>query len=412
MAVPGTSARRASARRPDEAPPGARAWRIGLLAGVTAGVGAAYLNRVVQRSARGGLVDWRLAEAQATARLRRDPGALDAAALREVQPAYAAAMARIVPELEATLGSPLPGVVARHAVVDRAGWAAANLETFKGLMAHLEGAFGESLTPQPGNLGQGVAALANRAIATQQIAFLVSYLGTRVLGQYDVALLSAEAPPGQLLFVEENIRAVAAAIQVPVDEFRLWVALHETTHAFEFEAHPWLRPYLAERLEGQLSGLARDLDLFRAQGLTRLVRRLRGARDGGSLLEGLLDPQQRRLLREIQVVMSLLEGFSDWAMDRVGARLLPDVELLRRRFEERRSLPRRGLDRLMARLTGMDLKLEQYGRGSRFVSRVVELAGIDALDRLWEGPATLPSEAELDDPARWVRRMQAQRGGA
>jgi uncharacterized protein (DUF2342 family) len=40
---------------------------------------------------------------------------------------------------------------------------------------------------------------------------------------------------------------------VPLEPFRTWIALHETTHAFEFEAHPWLRPYLAERLERQLT---------------------------------------------------------------------------------------------------------------------------------------------------------------
>jgi uncharacterized protein (DUF2342 family) len=44
---------------------------------------------------------------------------------------------------------------------------------------------------------------------------------------------------------------------VPLDPFRTWIALHETTHAFEFEAHPWLRPYLAERLERQLALFAR-----------------------------------------------------------------------------------------------------------------------------------------------------------
>ena len=58
--------------------------------------------------------------------------------------------------------------------------------------------------------------------------------------------------PGRLLFVEENIRATARRLGVPVGPFRTWIALHETTHAFEFEAHPWLRPYLAERLERQL----------------------------------------------------------------------------------------------------------------------------------------------------------------
>ena len=70
-------------------------------------------------------------------------------------------------------------------------------------------------------------------------------MGKRVLGQYDLALLSAEATPGRLLFVEENIRHTAHALDVPVGPFRTWIALHETTHAFEFEAHPWLRPYLA-----------------------------------------------------------------------------------------------------------------------------------------------------------------------
>jgi uncharacterized protein (DUF2342 family) len=54
--------------------------------------------------------------------------------------------------------------------------------------------------------------------------------------------VSAAARDGRLLFVEENIRQTARALEVPLDPFRTWIALHETTHAFEFEAHPWLRP--------------------------------------------------------------------------------------------------------------------------------------------------------------------------
>ena len=63
--------------------------------------------------------------------------------------------------------------------------------------------------------------------------------------------------------------------------------------------------------------------------------------------------------------MSLLEGFSDWVMDEVGAQVLPDVRAIRDRFEARRSQRRGTLDRLIARLTGLDLKLEQYRRGER-----------------------------------------------
>ena len=96
-------------------------------------------------------------------------------------------------------------------------------------------------------------ALANRWLTTRQLGVLLGFMGQRVLGQYDLALLSAEAAPGRLLFVEENIRQTAKALGVPLDSFRTWIALHETTHAFEFEAHPWLRPYLASRLERQLT---------------------------------------------------------------------------------------------------------------------------------------------------------------
>jgi hypothetical protein len=50
-------------------------------------------------------------------------------------------------------------------------------------------------------------ALANRWVTTRQLGFLLGFMGTRVLGQYDLALLSAEAARAGSLFVEENIRA-------------------------------------------------------------------------------------------------------------------------------------------------------------------------------------------------------------
>jgi putative hydrolase len=138
----------------------------------------------------------------------------------------------------------------------------------------------------------------------------------------------------------------------------------------------------------------------------RLTSRMvwRTAAAEGSL-RGFLSPEQRGLFKETQLVMSLMEGFSDWVMDAVGAELLPDVEGIRRRFEARRGQRRRAIDRIMARLTGMDLKLEQYRRGEQFVSGVYAAGGSDAIAHLWDGPETLPTDREMDDPAAWVRRV-------
>ena len=226
-----------------------RALSVGLAVGV--GVTARVLIDRATRgrvSQAGGLVDWDAVERLAARRLRRARGNLSPAELALTAPAYALAMTRIVPLLEQRLGAALPGVVERHAVVDRAGWAHANIGVFRELVGHLEvglrlpskaargaaaadhqcrhdrarrparaRAAAEHDRARLGHTGLGVAGIANRFVTTRQIGFLLGFLGTRVLGQYDVALLSAEQAPGRLLFVEENIRATAATLGVPLD---------------------------------------------------------------------------------------------------------------------------------------------------------------------------------------------------
>jgi coenzyme F420 biosynthesis associated uncharacterized protein len=378
-----------------------RALRLGVAFGL--GVTARAIVTRATANTPAGLVDWDRAERIALRRLRGVPGRLSQAQLQAAGPAYARHMDRVVPLLEHRLGAPLPGVVERHRVVSREEWARANMGTFRSLVEHLE----PHLMPRrpQSSPRAGVAAATNRLVTTGQVGFLLGYLGSRVLGQYDVALLSAEQDPGQLLYVEENIRATARMVKVPVDDFRLWVALHETTHAFELEAHPWLRPYIRERLERQVALFAHETRRLQRYGLAHLARRWRAAAAEGSLRGLLSSPEQRRLFREVQLVMSLMEGFSDWVMDTVGAEVLTDIPGIRRRFEARRGQRRRAIDRLMARLTGMDMKLEQYRRGERFVSGVYRVGGSAAIAHLWDGPEALPTGMEMEDPAAWVRRI-------
>ena len=388
-----------------------RVWQAGFLVGSAIGAAATLVGRRAERSARRGLVDWPEAERIAVARLRRAPGSLSAAELRATEPDYAAAMASIVPRLSEALGTELPGVVERAGVVDRAGWVAANVTTFASLMSRIEGELLDQVMPAGGGLGKAAMAITNRFITTRQLGFLLGFMGQRVLGQYDLALISAEAQDGRLLFVEENIRGTARSLDLPLGPFRTWIALHETTHAFEFEAHPWLRPYLAERLERQLALFSRDASSLGRDALRGLGRALRGEGDGGHWMERLMGPEQRTLFRETQAVMSLLEGFSDYVMDEVGRDLVHDVERISARFHERRE-KRTAFERAIMRLTGMDMKMEQYKKGERFVRAVAEAGGQEGLRRLWDGPETLPRHGEIDDPRLWVTRVLGGRPGS
>ena len=57
------------------------------------------------------------------------------------------------------------------------------------------------------------------------------------------------------------------------------------------------------------------------------------------------------------------------------------------------------------------MKLEQYRRGERFVAASTRAGGDAAIAHLWDGPATLPTDAEMDDPAAWVARVMPTPAG-
>ena len=65
-------------------------------------------------------------------------------------------------------------------------------------------------------------------------------------------------------------RQPSSTLGLPRDEFRMWLALHETTHAFEFEAHPWLRDHFNDMLERYFGFLREDAVNLRSQGLSGL----------------------------------------------------------------------------------------------------------------------------------------------
>ena len=388
-----------------------RLWQAGFLVGSALGAAATVLGRRAELAARRGLVDWSQAERIAIGRLKSAPGALTPDELRATEAEYAAAMATIVPRLSQALGAELPGVVERSGVTDRAGWVRANVTTFASLIGTLEDELLDQVMPAGGGLGKATMALANRWVTTRQLGFLLGFMGSKVLGQYDLALLSAESTPGRLLFVEENIRHTARVLDVPLGPFRTWIALHETTHAFEFEAHPWLRPYLADRLERQLRLFSREASGLGQEALKSFGRSLRGesGKDAPEhWIERLMTDEQRRLFRETQAVMSLLEGFSDYVMDEVGRDVVPGVERISAKFHERRNARRSPFERAVMRLTGMDVKMEQYRSGERFVRAIAAVGGASALRRLWEGPESMPRGDEIAHPEHWLGRVMPE----
>ena len=300
------------------------------------------------------------------------------------------------------LGAGLP--VLEGDVVDRPGW-------IQGAARGLSELTEAALSTTDLKVGDDFQLLGNLGArgAGVQAGVVLAYLGTKVLGQYDPFAPGADDQPnGRLLLVAPNIVAAQRALDVPVDDFLMWVCLHESTHRLQFTAVPWLRDHFAASLGTLLS----EMDASPTELLGRLPSVLREIRTGRNaesspgvmgVIELLQTPRQRAAFDRIVAISTLLEGHADHVMAAVGPQIVPSVHTIRARFTERR----KGgglLDRVLRSLLGVDAKIKQYAQGAAFVRHVVNAAGMERFNLVWSSPEHLPSRAEITDPDAWLAR--------
>jgi putative hydrolase len=79
---------------------------------------------------------------------------------------------------------------------------------------------------------------------------------------------------------------------------------------------------------------------------------------------------------------------------------------LRRKLDERRG-GQGPVAKLVRRLLGLGMKRRQYERGKAFFDAVADERGVAGASVVWNRPENLPTEDELDDPAAWLKRVEA-----
>lgn len=339
------------------------------------------------------MVDWRVARMLATS-IAGDgevpllPG--DLIGLCDDAEARVTAYAKLTPL------TPLPPPEA----VGRAAWAEANLDGMRGVLDPLADKIGSG----SGLLAEPLKA-AGGLVLGAEVGGLVGVLAQRVLGQYEVPPNDPERP-ARLLFVAPNLLDAAAKLEVDETQMLRWVVLHEVTHAVQFSSVAWLRPHLASMVDELSAALDVKIDL---KGLLSLrdtdelkatVERLREQ----GLVGVALGPERQALLDRVQGTMALIEGHAEHVMDAAGAEVLPDLEALRAALERRRR-DRPPAIRVLEKLLGLEMKMRQYESGKRFCDTVVERGGVEALNRAWSSPESLPTWMELDDPDAWIARV-------
>ena len=290
-----------------------------------------------------------------------------------------AAQASVAPVAEVTGLRPAPDA-GPMLVVDRRTWLDANVEMASAMLTDAAGS-----APATSGLRGRVEAVGNGV----QLGAALGALSGRVLGQF------LPFGPPRLVLVAPNVARTERQLGVEPADFRLWVCLHEQTHRLQFAQAPWLRGYLARQL-----GV-----LIEAGGESTPWRERRAP---ASLLDVITTPGQRVVFDRLTGAMSLLEGYADVMMDRVGPEVVPSVATIRARFDAQRQ--RTGWRRLVNRLMGMDLKLAQYRDGAAFCRAVIDSVGVSGLNAVYESSGMLPSLEEIHAPKTWLARAHPGAG--
>lgn len=302
-------------------------------------------------------------------------------------------------------------------VLDRPAWVHANLESFKlifepfsqsyaGTMQKLEGR-----RKRPARMSKRFT----KGILTVQIGLVMGYLSRNVLGQYDLGLPKLE-DAGRLYIVYPNLLRTEQRMRLVPEEFRLWITLHEVTHAFEFAAFPWLRGYMRRMMEEYFASVTVRLDEMGNRLLPNFSRadlkdsaKLNDIINKGGLISVVHSPEQREILARIQAFMSLVEGYSNFVMDGVGQDILPSYQEMKESFARRRD-SKTGAERFIEKVLGFDLKFQQYQIGELFCREVNEKEGVEFLNLAWKREENLPTYEEIHHPFIWIERIQSTEG--
>jgi coenzyme F420 biosynthesis associated uncharacterized protein len=332
------------------------------------------------------LVDWDDVRRIAVSRSGevRGSAGLNAEAL---EAAYTEMAARVAPRLVEVCQVPLTAYP-RFVALDRKGFIDTNLGMVQRLLAPVE----RIRATVPESLATGMS----RRVLDRYVGELFGLMARRVLGQYDPVLALEEVPgasrPASALYlVEPNIAGIERDLHLSGTDLRPWLILHELTHAWQFEVHPWL----GEHLESVMRGLM--LDALSADGQTLLP--------SSQMVRRLPDTvrNQVQTIRHVQAVMSVLEGYSNFVMHRVGRDAIRGSDRLEAAMQQRRR-QRGPIERLVLTITGLEMKMRQYEVGEHFAVGVVDRAGLSTLNRVWESAEMMPTLDELRHPERWLKR--------
>ncbi|HEX7834496.1 MAG TPA: zinc-dependent metalloprotease [Pseudolysinimonas sp.] len=302
-------------------------------------------------------------------------------------------------------------------LLTRAGWAEATMPVWTqlaepvatsiadALTGVLEEQAPEELTGMLGNAGQLMRNVGGTLFA-MQLGQVVGQLAGEVVSGGDVGIPLLDGEHRQAALVAQNVDAFGAGLDIPVDEVRLYLAVRELAHARLFRHAKWLRLHLLTQITDFARGISIDterLERLAADFDPTNPEELREAVTNGALIPPKTDEQLAALAR-LETMLALVEGWVDVVTATATTRL-PKSGAIAESVRRRRAAGGPA-ESAFATLVGLELRPRRLREAAAMWQAVQDAVGAEARDALWAHPDIIPTDADIDDPAALVARLQ------
>ena len=239
-----------------------------------------------------------------------------------------------------------------------------------------------------------------------QIGQAIGALAGEVHGASDIGL--PLGPAGTAALVPANVAAFGQGLGRPDDEVRLYLALREAAHQRLFAHVPWLRQRLLDAVDAYARGIVVDTEAIEraVTGLDPTNPEAMQEALAGGLFEPETTPEQQAVLARLETLLALVEGWVDVVVTGAAAARLPGAVALQETTRRRRASGGPA-ERTFATLVGLELRPRRLREAAALWAALEAAGGSSARDRLWTHPDLLPAAEDLDDPAGFALRSQA-----
>ncbi|MGV3017484.1 zinc-dependent metalloprotease [Rothia sp. 88186D007BW] len=236
-----------------------------------------------------------------------------------------------------------------------------------------------------------------------QMGQAIGKLAEEVVSSTDIGIPLAQ---GRSALIPSGVAAFGQGLEIPAQEVMLYLAVREAALVRLHKTNPWLREDIIALITRFSRGI--HVDIERMQEAAHTIDfdpsnpEAMMEAFAGDMFKPQLTEDQQLALDRLETLLALIEGWVSLITEQ-ASKNLPTAPQLAETMARRRATGGPA-EHAFAQLVGLELRPRKMREALAFWRHYEENHGFEARDQLWEGPETLPTSEDLDDPTGFTSR--------